>query len=442
VESSGAGALSFTNTGNLGIDFAENRGGFVSDQTIGSVKNTIVGVPTSTLNPFSTDDLVPGIRIRDSHASLPLELDDDLEITAVIDLHAVTVGERDLDFEETAWSGISGVNSGRTMMFGPSPGRFLTLAGTNTGNNTVAPLVGNESGYSLLATAEEIKDGFGSVGIRKTGTGKWILSNDNTYSGETRVEAGTLIVNGVQSAVLNGVPTTGGTTTVERGAILGGGGTLAGALVNQGTVAPGASAGTMTVSGNYSQDSASTLAIEIGGTTAGAFDSLNVLKSLTDTGAVEGDYNGDFVVNAADYSVWRDNLGEEFQLLNENPHADTPGTVDEEDYDFWKDNFGNANLSFGKATVAGSINIDLINGFTPGVGNTFTILTANEGLTAGGITLTGESAGFSLIINPTSLVLQYLGGGAGSFAAVPEPASFVLIGVALAAIGCVRRRVA
>ncbi|MEX2091862.1 MAG: hypothetical protein WD971_04250, partial [Pirellulales bacterium] len=115
VDASGSGALNFSNTGNLGIDIAENRGGFVSDQTIGTVKNTIVGVSTSTLNRFHTDDLVVGMRIRDSHASLPLELEDDLEITAVIDLHAVTVGERDLDTGETAWSGISGVNIGRTM---------------------------------------------------------------------------------------------------------------------------------------------------------------------------------------------------------------------------------------------------------------------------------------------------------------------------------------
>jgi hypothetical protein len=53
---------------------------------------------------------------------------------------------------------------------------------------------------------------------------------------------------------------------------------------------------------------------------------------------IGGDYNGNGIVDAADYSVWRDHLGQAFQLLNEGP--DTPGEVTAEDYDFWKANFG------------------------------------------------------------------------------------------------------
>ena len=53
---------------------------------------------------------------------------------------------------------------------------------------------------------------------------------------------------------------------------------------------------------------------------------------------IGGDYNGNGIVDAADYSVWRDHLGQAFQLQNEGP--DTPGEVTAEDYDFWKANFG------------------------------------------------------------------------------------------------------
>ena len=54
---------------------------------------------------------------------------------------------------------------------------------------------------------------------------------------------------------------------------------------------------------------------------------------------VVGDYNGDDVVNAADYTVWRDNLGASLTLPNEDPSV-TPGEVTAEDYDVWKANFG------------------------------------------------------------------------------------------------------
>ena len=56
--------------------------------------------------------------------------------------------------------------------------------------------------------------------------------------------------------------------------------------------------------------------------------------------AVEGDYNGDGIVDAADYIVWRKHLGASITLPNENPSATTPGIVDQEDYDYWRSRFG------------------------------------------------------------------------------------------------------
>ena len=53
----------------------------------------------------------------------------------------------------------------------------MTLTGTNTGNNTLAPVIGDNSGATSLV---------------KSGTGTWILTGSNTFSGTTTINAGTL----------------------------------------------------------------------------------------------------------------------------------------------------------------------------------------------------------------------------------------------------------
>jgi hypothetical protein len=81
-----------------------------------------------------------------------------------------------------------------------------------------------------------------------------------------------------------------------------------------------------------------------------------------DIGAVEsqanplaGDYNFNGVVDAADYSVWRDTLGSTNDLRADGTSATTPGmpdgVVDELDYAFWKANFGNT-LAMGGGGLA------------------------------------------------------------------------------------------
>jgi hypothetical protein len=49
-----------------------------------------------------------------------------------------------------------------------------------------------------------------------------------------------------------------------------------------------------------------------------------------------GDYNGNGAVDAADYIVWRRNLGSSNSL----PNDSTPGSVAAEDYGVWRQNFG------------------------------------------------------------------------------------------------------
>src|SRR5262249_51448874 len=161
--------------------------------------------------------------------------------------------------------------------------------------------------------------------------------------------AGTLLINGTQTG--------GGLATVASGATLGGTGTLGGSLTNNGTVAPGASVGTLNVSGNTIMGASSHLAIQLSGATAdqvaiavnlglsalanfldvtgpgtgsswviatytgtltGTFESItsgysvdygtgtNSQITLNATGlGLAGDFNNDGKVDAGDYPIWR-----------------------------------------------------------------------------------------------------------------------------------------
>jgi hypothetical protein len=62
-----------------------------------------------------------------------------------------------------------------------------------------------------------------------------------------------------------------------------------------------------------------------------------------------GDYNGNDVVDAADYTVWRDHLGQSFTLLNRDPSASGP--IGGADYDFWVTHFGNVGGGAGAAAA-------------------------------------------------------------------------------------------
>ena len=70
-------------------------------------------------------------------------------------------------------------------------GGTLFFNGTNAGNNTFAGTIGAGSG--------------GAFGIGKTGTGKWVLTGSNSYTGEVLIRNGTLSVNAV-STIANNQP--------------------------------------------------------------------------------------------------------------------------------------------------------------------------------------------------------------------------------------------
>ena len=73
------------------------------------------------------------------------------------------------------------VNKVDTTITVGATGRTLTLTGDNAGNNEIAGDIADSAAGSV-------------VSIEKTGSGKWILSGNNTYTGDTTVEEGILSI--------------------------------------------------------------------------------------------------------------------------------------------------------------------------------------------------------------------------------------------------------
>jgi autotransporter-associated beta strand protein len=140
---------------------------------------------------------------------------------------------------------------------------------------------------TLNVTGGIANDGFdgGSQGITKTGDGTLNLSGtNNSYTGGTVVNDGTLVINGNIS--------TSSMTTVQTGAALGGSGTVGSLTIDSGAfLNPGNSPGILNVDGDYNQ--AGTLAIEITGLIAGTqHDQVNV--DLT-----TGDFDGSVTLSGS-----------------------------------------------------------------------------------------------------------------------------------------------
>jgi autotransporter-associated beta strand protein len=126
-------------------------------------------------------------------------------------------------------------------------GLNITDAVTLTGTGGVFDVTGSSTASGAIS---------GTGGFWKNGTGTLTLTGANSYTGDTIVAKGKLVINGsVTSSV-----------RILKGNSFGGTVVVNGNLTNLGTLAPGNSPGTTTISGNYIE--AGTLDIEVWGTTA------------------------------------------------------------------------------------------------------------------------------------------------------------------------------
>lgn len=153
-------------------------------------------------------------------------------------------------------SGSNALQLDGTIALGTTANRLIST--TNTATTTFAGVI---SGGPVSGTA-----------FTKSGGGVLELTADNTYTGNTVVTAGKLLINN-----LSGTATGVGNVTVNASATIGGSGNMAGNLLGAGTLSPGNSIGSLSVGGTADLDGV--WLMELDG--AGGSDLLAVTGSLT-----------------------------------------------------------------------------------------------------------------------------------------------------------------
>jgi fibronectin-binding autotransporter adhesin len=295
----------------------------------------------------------------------------------------------------TAKLNMNGIGDTFGSLAGPAGGTVdMKDTAATPGNLTLGATTGTTT-YSGTIT--------GGGNLTKSAGSTQILAG-NTSLGAVAVNGGTLINNATMT-------TTGGVTVGAAGTLGGSGGTIIGAITNNGTIAPGASVGTLNVTGNVTDGAGSIWAIELLGATADKLavtgnidlsgaDTLNVTGAGTGTSWIIGTYTGTetsvFDTITTGYSVTY--TGGNITLVAVPACApgdlNCDGHVDAGDYVYWRKNGG-----------------------TPGDAN-YTAWRANFGVPPG----SGSGSGLS------------------SGGAVPEPMSLGLMLVGLAAFGLGRRK--
>lgn len=263
----------------------------------------------------------------------------------------------------------------------------------------VVSAVGGNASLSIYDGNQLTSSGSAYLGVGAGESGSVLVQGaGSSWSNSGNVTVG---VDGSGSVTLvdGGHLSAGGSVSIGVGGVVSGKGTITGSLANSGEVAPSRGAGALTVTGNYTQSSSGKLRIELAGTALQQFSNLTSTMQATLAGdltatlglnggvpfepqlsstfsilsapggvtgsfstahlpmlaagkmwqirysetsatlavTLAGDYNDDGVVDAADYTVWRNLFGAAFD-----PRADgdTNGIVNMADYNIWKANFG------------------------------------------------------------------------------------------------------
>jgi len=156
-------------------------------------------------------------------------------------------------------SGPLDMNGGTIHYTGPSTNSSRAV--TTRGLGPIFDIVSGTKVTQLgaITGSGDVLGDFG--GLTKNGNGTLILSASNNYNGETIINGGTLSINGTN----NVNPTVWDAGRITVNATLGGNGVIGGSVwvKNGGTIAPGNSIGTLTVSSNLTFEPGSTGSFEV-----------------------------------------------------------------------------------------------------------------------------------------------------------------------------------
>lgn len=263
----GAGATTFFQDGSLGGTanitangggFNNAQGGFVFFQDQSSAENATITANGGTV-AGALGGVVEFLNASDADA-------------AILIANAGTGGAPGglILFDDDSTGGTSQVR-----LFGG----VLNIGVHNAGSVTIGSLAGDSNGVVLL-DANNLTVGSNNLSttfagqiqgtggtLTKVGTGTLVLSGTNTYTLDTFVDGGALIVDGSIASPVAFVD--------FPNALLGGNGTINGNVNSFGIVSPGnGGPGTLTVTGPYAQFAGSTMRIEIGGVGPGEHDLL------------------------------------------------------------------------------------------------------------------------------------------------------------------------
>ena len=216
-------------------------------------------------------------------------------------------GEIHLQNNITFPAGINFSLSGLTALWNASGNNTIqgnismTSGNGNTGLNSVSGLLTVSGNITATATGRGLNlrgDGDGVISgvisngstvnlplLKDAGTGTWTLSGVNTYTGNTSVTSGTLVITGSVA----------GTASAATSGVLSGTGTVTGAatVATTGVLSPGVNnVGTLNFGSTLTLDSGSNYAVTITGN--GVNDKVNVTGALT--------ANGTITVSLSDYT--------------------------------------------------------------------------------------------------------------------------------------------
>jgi outer membrane autotransporter protein len=265
---SGAGGVDKFGAGNLTLS---------GNNTYSGVTYIGAGTLTGSATSFGT-----GAILNNAALVLDQETDDTLA-NAISGTGTVTkMGAGNLTL-----TGDNGYSGGTTITAGT-----LTGSASSFGTGAIVNNAALVFAQADDATFSQVISGTGT--LTKSGAGTLNLTGDSSsFTGATTIAEGGLKVNGSLAASI---------VTVQSGAVLSGAGTVGGVVAASGsTVSPGNSPGTLTVTGNYLQQTGSTYLVEVvpGGTTS---DLIAVTGSATIADgailSVSKYGSGSFVLNA------------------------------------------------------------------------------------------------------------------------------------------------